>query len=136
MLRSVVWMTSALFAAVVTLGGAHFVAAAPFAASHEQIQSTANAGRSEIVEVRKGVRRVTGGKHIKVRPGNVTVNVKKWPKAHYRVYRGRRWNDGVRWYYWAPWASAYLVFNSYDACYSNCRNRGKSEAYCSDVCSP
>lgn len=52
---------------------------------------------------------------------------------HYGT-RGRRYRRGSRWYFWAPWASSYIYFGSYNACYRNCRSHGYSRPYCKDLC--
>ncbi|MDX2307127.1 MAG: hypothetical protein NW216_02695 [Hyphomicrobium sp.] len=127
--RSRVTAVATAVIAGLLVGGAMVAAAAPLS---QQLPVTASAqsSSSDVIEVRKGPR-FRGLKH-----GKLHKHVHKWPKHHYKVYRGRRWHDGARWYYWAPWVGAYIVYNSYDTCYANCRDRGNGPSYCTDLCSP
>jgi hypothetical protein len=56
------------------------------------------------------------------------------PYHGHDVYRGRRFKDGLHWYFWAPWIGTYLYYENYQACYYACRNRGFSRNYCNDLC--
>jgi hypothetical protein len=60
----------------------------------------------------------------------------KFGKLHHdhTIYRGRRFKEGLHWYFWAPWIGAYLYYENYDACYVSCRDRGYSRNYCRDLC--
>ncbi len=53
--------------------------------------------------------------------------------------RGRRYRDGARWLFWAPWAGNYIYFSNYSACYNqcygSCYTRGLGGPYCGGYCS-
>jgi hypothetical protein len=81
-------------------------------------------------------------KTFKTKPGPIHT-FKGTPKQFYKVHKvqpsfkkfhGRRWHHGGSWYYWAPWVGTYILLDSYDACYSECRDHGHSVKYCTNLC--